>query len=127
MNNPIPRSVVIVFRFRGCRPEALVSGETENHLGDFFEKMVRAAGFVPVARYVKIYENGAYTAEVTLEESKAALYTWPEDGDVEGLIFYCNYEGDNADKAESLFNSVVNYYQPEDVERFPSIQIFRKK
>lgn len=125
MDSVLPRSIILPFCFRGCRHESLVTQKSEDQLGTFFEKMVAEAGFTPVARYVKVYENGAYTAEITLEESKAAVYTWPEDGEAEGLIFYCNYGGNNSPKAEKLYGFLLDFFQPSTPEKLDSIPIYR--
>ncbi len=133
MDETVPRSVFLAFCFRGCRPGSLIAQMPEKELGDFFEKIAVDSGFTPVARYIKIYPDrkgnpgkGGYTAEITLEESSANVYTWPEDGDVEGDIFYCNYEQNNAHKADKLYTSLLEFFQPKEVEKFGPWHIFRK-
>ncbi|OGZ03834.1 MAG: hypothetical protein A2648_02680 [Candidatus Lloydbacteria bacterium RIFCSPHIGHO2_01_FULL_41_20] len=129
-----PRDVFFAFSFRGCRPGSLVAQVSEKELGDIFEKMVKDAGFTPAARYLKIYPNadgvagkGGYTAEITLEESSANVYTWPEDGDAVGDIFYCNYERDNSDKFKKLYTALCQFFNPQEVETFGPFRIYRRK
>ncbi|MDP3958059.1 MAG: S-adenosylmethionine decarboxylase [bacterium] len=125
MDRVLPRSILIPFCFRRCKPESLVAQGSEDGLIQFFERMVSGAGFVPVARFVKIYDNGAYSAEITLEESKVAVYTWPEDGDAEGIIFFCNYSGNNMPKATRLHASLREFFGPEDEDKLEPTVICR--
>lgn len=129
---PVPRSVFQAFCFRECRSDRLVAQTPEKELGDIFEQMVRDAGFTPAARYIKIYPDekgkpGGYTAEIILEESSANIYTWPEHGDVEGDIFYCNFTGNNQEKADKLFKALHDYFKPKMTELAPPFKIFRQE
>jgi spermidine synthase len=70
-------------------------------LGDFFHQ----------------FGDDGFTGTLVLAESHIAIHTWPETSTVALDVFVCNHSRDNSDKAQQLFNDVLNLLKPKEVIR----------
>jgi len=55
---------------------------------------------------------GGVTGALLLAESHLAVHTWPERGGVTLDVYVCNFTGDNAAKAQQLFDALVGEFAP---------------
>ena len=65
-------------------------------------------------------EPAGVTGAVVLAESHLAIHTWPEidhSGAVTLDLYVCNFSRDNGAAAEQVFQSLVNAFMPERVDR----------
>ena len=85
------------------------------HLESFCKERVAAAGLTTVGSLFHSFgEGGGVTGVVVLAESHLSLHTWPEDGYVTLDVYVCSYDCDNSSKAEALFKTMMNAFDPED-------------
>jgi len=84
-------------------------------------ELVRAVGLTPLCDCFHQFDGeGGVTGVVVLAESHLSIHTWPERRYVTLDVFVCNYSSDNKEKARSLFDSLVQAYQPDDL-RFQAL------
>jgi len=100
----------------GCRcdPQRLLDGE------DFKKRctdMVRASGLTIMDVTFQQFDDSGFTGTVVLAESHLAIHTWPENNGLTLDVYVCNYSADNRSKAHQLFDTIVDYFQPEDIAR----------
>ena len=100
----------------GCRcdPQLLLDGE------GFRTKcieFVQASGLTVMDANFQQFEGSGFTGTVVLAESHIAVHTWPERAGLTLDVYVCNYSADNSEKAKSLFESIIAYFQPGDVAR----------
>ena len=60
-------------------------------------------------------QDGGTTGAVVLAESHLAIHTWPERDGATLDVYVCNYTGDNSEKAEKLYKTLVDALKPADV------------
>lgn len=100
----------------GCRcdPQLLLDS-------DGFKKkcidMVCAAGLTIMDITFKQFDNDGFTGTVVLAESHLAIHTWPENNGLTLDVYVCNYSADNSVKAQQLFNTIVAYFEPEEIAK----------
>ncbi len=74
---------------------------------------VSSAGLTQVQRLFHSFAPGSgVTGVVLLAESHLAIHTWPELGSVTLDIYVCNYGDDNSAKAQALFDTLVEAFDP---------------
>jgi len=103
----------------GCSAAALRDRDT---LQVLCESECRAAGLTPlgVHFFQFVHADGAkagVTGTVVLAESHLAIHTWPETGDVTLDVYVCNFSRDNSDRANRLFQRIIDHLAPEEVIR----------
>ncbi|MCI0426946.1 MAG: adenosylmethionine decarboxylase [Nitrospiraceae bacterium] len=76
--------------------------------------LVRDAGLTTVGDDFHQFSgaNAGFTGTVVLAESHLAIHTWPERRAFTLDVYVCNYSKDNSEKARTLFESVVAYFEP---------------
>ena len=97
-----------------CNPQLLLDGE------GFRTKcieFVQASGLTVMDANFQQFEGSGFTGTVVLAESHIAVHTWPERAGLTLDVYVCNYSADNSEKAKSLFESIIAYFQPGDVAR----------
>ncbi len=62
------------------------------------------------------FYNKSFTAVVALAESHISVHTWPERSAVQLDVFLCNYIHNNREKSERIFNAIVQYFGPIEVD-----------
>ena len=60
-------------------------------------------------------QNGGTTGAVVLAESHLAIHTWPERDSATLDVYVCNYTADNSQKAEKLYQTLVDALLPADI------------
>ena len=60
-------------------------------------------------------QAGGVTGAVILAESHLAIHTWPERNGATLDIYVCNVTGDNSQRAENLYTSLLGSLLPADV------------
>lgn len=58
---------------------------------------------------------GGATGAVVLAESHLAIHTWPEMNQATLDVYVCNVTGDNSQKAETLFQTLIEALKPADL------------
>jgi len=85
------------------------------YLEAFCKQAVADAGLTTVGSLFHSFGEGCgVTGVVVLAESHLSLHTWPEDGYVTLDVYVCSYDCDNSSKAEALFKTMMNAFDPED-------------
>ena len=79
--------------------------------------------FDALAKHDEPQAAGA-TGAVVLAESHLAIHTWPERNQATLDVYVCNVTADNSEKAERLYQLLIDALQPADVMRQ---QIWRGK
>ncbi len=100
----------------GCRcdPRLLLDGE------GFREKcieFVQASGLTVMDASFQQFEGAGFTGTVVLAESHIAVHTWPERAGLTLDVYVCNFSADNSEKAKTLFESIIAYFQPTEIAR----------
>ncbi|WP_018716081.1 adenosylmethionine decarboxylase [Brachymonas chironomi] len=85
------------------------------YLEAFCKQAVADAGLTTVGSLFHSFgEDSGVTGVVVLAESHLSLHTWPEDGYVTLDVYVCSYACDNSAKAEALFKTMMDAFDPED-------------
>ena len=100
----------------GCRcdPQLLLDGE------GFRTKcieFVQTAGLTVMDASFQQFDGSGFTGTVVLAESHIAVHTWPERAGLTLDVYVCNYSADNSEKAKTLFESIIAYFQPTEIAR----------
>jgi S-adenosylmethionine decarboxylase len=99
----------------GCKWDARYFTDAA-HLRALCLKLVRAVGLTSLGDYFHQFDGeGGVTGVVVLAESHLSIHTWPERRYVTIDVYVCNYSSDNKEKARSLFDALVQTYQPDDL------------
>ncbi|MFN7857280.1 MAG: S-adenosylmethionine decarboxylase family protein [Acidovorax sp.] len=106
---------------RGCRcaPAWLLDA---NALGHACTEAVRAVGLQPVGQLFHSFPAtahgaGGVTATILLAESHLCVHTWPEQMAVTLDVYVCNFGADHSGKARALMESLLDLFDPTDVQR----------
>ena len=83
----------------------------------YLRKIIKKQNIRCVGEIVNEFDNHSYTAVLALAESHISVHTWPERLSVQLDVFLCNYMHDNTLKCESIFESIIDYFDPSEVER----------
>ncbi|SFU61676.1 S-adenosylmethionine decarboxylase [Nitrosomonas eutropha] len=84
-------------------------------LETFCKQCVTVAGLTIVGSLFHSFgEGGGVTGVVVLAESHLSIHTWPESGYVTLDVYVCNYSSDNRPKAQQLFDSILEAFNPAD-------------
>ncbi len=98
----------------GCRGEPRLMVDAA-YLEAFCKQAVLDAGLTTVGSLFHSFGEGeGVTGAVVLAESHLALHTWPEDDYVTLDVYVCSYSCDNSAKAEALFETLMQAFQPAD-------------
>ncbi|WP_448254277.1 adenosylmethionine decarboxylase [Ottowia oryzae] len=96
----------------GCRGEGRLMHDA-THLQAFCQRAVADAGLTAVGALFHSFGEGAgVTGVVVLAESHLSVHTWPEDGYVTLDVYVCSYSTDNRQRAQALFDAVVQAFSP---------------
>ena len=96
----------------GCRGEGRLMHDA-THLQAFCQRAVADAGLTAVGALFHSFGEGAgVTGVVVLAESHLSIHTWPEDGYVTLDVYVCSYSTDNRQRAQALFDAVVQAFSP---------------
>lgn len=60
-------------------------------------------------------QQGGSTGAVVLAESHLAIHTWPERDGATLDVYVCNYTSDNTNKAEAVYETLLEALRPADV------------
>lgn len=78
--------------------------------------VLETEGVQCVGQIAHEFDNESFTSVFALSESHLSVHTWPERGAVQLDVFLCNYVRDNREKCERIYRSIVDYFEPEQVE-----------
>lgn len=95
-----------------CDPQRLLDS---NSFRDKCIEMVNASDLTVMDAVFKQFDNSGFTGAVVLAESHLAIHTWPETNGLTLDVYVCNYSADNSTKAQQLFDTVVDYFQPAEI------------
>jgi spermidine synthase len=100
----------------GCRcdPQLLLDGEGFRAKCIAF---VQTSGLMVMDASFHQFEGSGFTGTVVLAESHIAIHTWPESAGLTLDVYVCNYSADNSKKANTLFDSIVAYFEPTEIAR----------
>jgi S-adenosylmethionine decarboxylase proenzyme len=81
-----------------------------------------SAGLTPVAEAFHQFRNsdgsnGGVTGAIILAESHLAIHTWPELNALTLDLYVCNFSQDNHQAANTAFDSLMQAFEPQRVER----------
>ena len=101
----------------GCRGDGRLMHDA-THLQAFCQRAVADAGLTAVGALFHSFGEGAgVTGVVVLAESHLSIHTWPEDGYVTLDVYVCSYSTDNRQRAQALFDAVVQAFSPAEPHR----------
>ncbi len=83
---------------------------------------VEQAGLHAVAQLAHTFsaadgQPAGVTATVLLAESHLCVHTWPELRAVTLDVYVCNFGGDHSAQAQALFTTLIEVFDPRDVQR----------
>lgn len=79
-------------------------------------EIIHSEGAVCVGEVTYDFSNKSFTGVFALSESHISVHTWPERMTVQLDVFLCNYMHDNRGKCERLFDAIVAYFDPKEIE-----------
>lgn len=80
-------------------------------LEDFFESSIVAKNLRIVGKNIHTFSHPfEVTGIFALAESHLSFHTWPEFGYVSVDIFVCNLREDNSQKAEKIFEEILDFF-----------------
>jgi spermidine synthase len=80
-------------------------------------EFVQASGLTVMDASFQQFEGAGFTGTVVLAESHIAVHTWPERAGLTLDVYVCNFSADNSEKAKTLFESIIAYFQPTEIAR----------
>jgi S-adenosylmethionine decarboxylase proenzyme len=66
--------------------------------------------------YHTFSKKNEITCVVALAESHINIHTWPEKKYISLDIFVCNFWEDNSLKAKKIYQELINFFEPENIE-----------
>jgi S-adenosylmethionine decarboxylase len=101
-----------------CAPQWLCNAAL---LGEHCVQAVNASGLQAVAHIFHTFPAVAHgpsgvTATILLAESHLCVHTWPEQRAVTLDVYVCNFGGDHSAKAQTLMNTLVDLFEPGQVQ-----------
>src|SRR3954469_24532972 len=100
----------------GCRCDSQLLLDGESFRAKCLD-MVSASGLTTMDSNFHTFEGGGFTGTVVLAESHLAIHTWPARQGLTLDVYVCNYSADNSVKARSLFDQLVEHFQPGEVAK----------
>lgn len=95
-----------------CEPSYLVD---EHLIAAHCRQLVEESGLNAINHlFHRFGTNEGVTGMIVLAESHMSLHTWPEEGYVTIDVYVCNHSADNRDKAQRLFDALLDTFQPTD-------------
>jgi S-adenosylmethionine decarboxylase len=82
-----------------------------------FDKLVAANQLEKVGEVYHDFEDGGFTAVICLTESHLSIHTWPEFGLATFDVFLSNYKKDNTQKAQTIYNDVLAFFEGIELQR----------
>jgi len=95
-------------------PQVLLDSQS---FSDTVHKIVKEEGAQCVGEVSHEFYNHSFTSIFALAESHISVHTWPERFAVQLDVFLCNYMHDNTDKCERIFEALIDYFDPVEVDR----------
>lgn len=85
----------------------------DNYTGfsDLVNKMVAEYGLVKLGEVYHNFTPGGFTAVICLSESHISVHTWPEHGLVNLDVYLSNYQQNNDNTVQAIFDSVVVFFE----------------
>ena len=62
-----------------------------------------------------VFPNKSFTLLFSMAESHISIHTWPERFTVQLDVFLCNYLNDNSKKCKSIYDDIVEYFEPQEI------------
>ena len=113
------KSVDMAWDFHNCEN---VDGLMSPGLKDKFDNLIEDAGFALInSNFHKFGDGGegiSYTA--IIGESHVTIHTWPESGELQITIDYCNYTTNNDGKALKLYRNFREFFKPCLIKKHPT-------
>ena len=90
---------------------------SEQVLEDFFSKIIAENNLTQLGSYYHTFWNpNEVTWVIALAESHTSFHTWPEFQYVSVDIFVCNLRTDCSQKAEMVYNAIIDFFEPKHIE-----------
>lgn len=95
------------------KPDKLFNGQAclDHVLGILAELNV-----VVLGEQLHIFKNESFTILIGLAESHISIHTWPERHTIQLDVFLCNYIHNNSKKGEEIYNKIIEYFGPLEVD-----------
>lgn len=75
-----------------------------------FDRSINDIGLNKVGEVYHQFDEGGFTAVICLTESHISIHTWPEHKLATFDVFLSNFNNDNSDKARTIFEQTVAYF-----------------
>lgn len=114
MNNPI--GTHIVGDLTQCDPDYLF-GLDMNEIKKKVSEIIAKNNFTELGSYYHQFDNNSFTGIVALSESHVSVHTWPELGVVNMDVYTCNYQRDNTENTNRVFQEIAALFRPGKIEK----------
>lgn len=98
----------ILSEFTSDKMKYLCSSSDCKHL---FNGLINGHDLQKVGEVYHDFENGGFTAVICLTESHLSIHTWPEYKLATFDIFLSNYQKDNTEKVQAIYQSVLDFFE----------------
>lgn len=122
MNQPSYSGLHLMANLHGVNTSLPEMRSTEA-CADICKAKIHAVGLTIVGEYFHQFEEGGgVTGVVVLAESHVAIHTWPESAYITLDVFVCNFNRDNTQAAQALYESLIAVFEPQTVRRFEVVR-----
>ncbi|HEY5178645.1 MAG TPA: S-adenosylmethionine decarboxylase [Dermatophilaceae bacterium] len=80
-------------------------------------EVLKSEGIQALGTTSHTFDTGGFTLLIGLAESHISVHTWPELGKLQMDVFLCNYFRENEDRCRRIFDAIVAYFDPTDLDR----------
>jgi S-adenosylmethionine decarboxylase len=104
----------ILSEFISENHELLNSGGAFRH---YLDSLIVDQKLNKVGEVYHDFDGGGFTAVVCLTESHISIHTWPEFKLATFDVFLSNYQQENDEKARYLYQSIVEFYEGNEIQK----------
>jgi S-adenosylmethionine decarboxylase len=85
----------------------------DNYSGfnDLVNKLIAEYNLVKLGEVYHNFTPGGFTAVICLSESHISVHTWPEHGLVNLDVYLSNFQQNNDNTVQAIFNSITAYFE----------------
>lgn len=100
----------IIAEFSSTQKELL---EKFIHVQQLLHSQINKYGLHKLGEVFHDFEPAGFTAVICLSESHISLHSWPEYGRVNMDIYLSNYQRNNDQTGQQIFEEIVNFFGAE--------------
>jgi S-adenosylmethionine decarboxylase len=100
----------IIAEFSSIHKELL---EKFTHVQQLLHSQINKHGLHKLGEVFHDFEPAGFTAVICLSESHISLHSWPEYGRVNMDIYLSNYQRNNDQTGQRIFEEIINFFSAE--------------